>query len=76
MTARREERRAERILAGARAMLATGYSPAEVAAELERGLELEQARQLERAPLLERLTAERFGRVSRAERIAGPMVTR
>lgn len=66
MTARREERRAERILADARAMLATGYSAGDVALELRRGLEREQARQLERAPLLERLTAERFPMPGRA----------
>jgi hypothetical protein len=65
MAAAREQRRTEAALVDARAMLATGYSPAEVAARLEQHLEAEAARRTDRRSRLEQLTTERFGRVSR-----------
>lgn len=62
MAARREERRTERVLVGARAMLATGYTPTEVAGYLERHLEAEAARRTDTTSRLEQLLGERFGR--------------
>ena len=57
------ERRTVAALTDARAMLAVGYSPLEVAARLEQHLEAEAARRTDTRARLEQLMGERFGRV-------------